>query len=644
MSKTLEQTIKNLYRIQQANQLQSDEQNALTEDGHVDVASSIRKCKTAAEDAIQIMNKLQSMDPEGSLPTWWTNKLAVACMSLNKLRDYLLVSSESVTEKKHLDPVNPKAVKKDFKDRKDKDIDNDGDTDDTDKYLHKRRKAISKAIKGEEVEVKEVRPQGKTFFQGLNKRKQMGVKPNQKRVDAFKKSMFSKKNVQSQKDEIDLQPKLKDTYEAKVAIPDKTKDKLDDIVKALKKSVGAHAKQHKTISKLTKQDKPDIKEKHGGDHMSTGRKMTDAEMKKREDIKKGLMKTKSDFKKRYGDDADQVMNALATKKAMESTELDEISRGTLSRYSAKASDASRNRNLPINKRDNRVAGVKKASDKMSKMAYKALKKEDIVRKADVKVVKVRDPMTGQMRFKRTRPETQSSKFNEEMNYKVSIEGLPDFFVNANNPGEVKLKMRKMLKKPDMLSKVARVPDAAMKKHFRLKAQGKDDEPQTQEEQVMSEDHNPLVKAVSDVLSSGRSNMFRSVNKLDEKLSSKEKMKRGLYNQKGVMPAPKGMADKSPGDQDGGAKAALSKNVTMKAKGQDKKIPQGASTLHMCAKNVMHEKYGRGECLYGMHAEADENGHVSHYDIMFNHGIEKDMPIAECKVLHERMHGHKKKEK
>ena len=39
-----------------------------------------------------------------------------------------------------------------------------------------------------------------------------------------------------------------------------------------------------------------------------------------------------------------------------------------------------------------------------------------------------------------------------------------------------------------------------------------------------------------------------------------------------------------------------------------------------------EKFGRGECLYGMHADPDENGHVSHYDIMFNHGIEKNMPI------------------
>ena len=46
-----------------------------------------------------------------------------------------------------LDPVNKDAVKKKFDDRKDKDIDNDGDTDSTDKYLHKRRAAISKNIK-----------------------------------------------------------------------------------------------------------------------------------------------------------------------------------------------------------------------------------------------------------------------------------------------------------------------------------------------------------------------------------------------------------------------------------------------------------------------------------------------------------------
>ena len=50
-----------------------------------------------------------------------------------------------------LDPVNKNAVKKDFKDRQDKDIDNDGDTDSTDKYLHKRRAAISKNLKEDDM-------------------------------------------------------------------------------------------------------------------------------------------------------------------------------------------------------------------------------------------------------------------------------------------------------------------------------------------------------------------------------------------------------------------------------------------------------------------------------------------------------------
>ena len=49
-----------------------------------------------------------------------------------------------------MDKVQPKALKKKFKDRKDKDIDNDGDVDDSDRYLHRRRKAVSKAIKKEE--------------------------------------------------------------------------------------------------------------------------------------------------------------------------------------------------------------------------------------------------------------------------------------------------------------------------------------------------------------------------------------------------------------------------------------------------------------------------------------------------------------
>ena len=58
-----------------------------------------------------------------------------------------LTDAASKVVSEALDKVNPVAVKKKFDDRKDKDIDNDGDTDSTDKYLHKRRAAISKAMK-----------------------------------------------------------------------------------------------------------------------------------------------------------------------------------------------------------------------------------------------------------------------------------------------------------------------------------------------------------------------------------------------------------------------------------------------------------------------------------------------------------------
>ncbi len=87
----------------------TDIKESIQEDGHQDVASAIRQCKIIAEDAMQILQKLQTMSPEDSLPTWWTNKLAVTSNSMNKMRDYLLVPS--VSEEVELDE---KFTKKDF--------------------------------------------------------------------------------------------------------------------------------------------------------------------------------------------------------------------------------------------------------------------------------------------------------------------------------------------------------------------------------------------------------------------------------------------------------------------------------------------------------------------------------------------------
>ena len=88
----------------------------LNEDGHSDVSSMIRKCKTVIEDANEIMSKLNSMDKEGSLPTWWTNKLAVASNSMNKMRDYILNPiEESVIMEKEGDLKDMKKVVEELK-------------------------------------------------------------------------------------------------------------------------------------------------------------------------------------------------------------------------------------------------------------------------------------------------------------------------------------------------------------------------------------------------------------------------------------------------------------------------------------------------------------------------------------------------
>ena len=88
----------------------------LNEDGHSDVPSMIRKCKTVIEDANEIMSKLNSMDKEGSLPTWWTNKLAVASNSMNKMRHYILNTiEESVIMEKEGDLEDMKKVVEELK-------------------------------------------------------------------------------------------------------------------------------------------------------------------------------------------------------------------------------------------------------------------------------------------------------------------------------------------------------------------------------------------------------------------------------------------------------------------------------------------------------------------------------------------------
>lgn len=76
-------------------------------------------------------------------------------------------------------------------------------------------------------------------------------------------------------------------------------------------------------------------------------------------------------------------------------------------------------------------------------------------------------------MKKNKQKDESVK--EEMNFAVSIDGLPTMFMSADSPGMLKQTLRKIVKQPSMIQNVKRVTDAQVKKTFRLKAQGKEEE-------------------------------------------------------------------------------------------------------------------------------------------------------------------------
>ena len=69
---------------------------------------------------------------------------------------------------------------------------------------------------------------------------------------------------------------------------------------------------------------------------------------------------------------------------------------------------------------------------------------------------------------------------------------------------------------------------------------------------------------------------------------------------------------------------------------------GLENPHNCATHVYSEQWGDGTPVKTMHADPDEAGNIAWYDVMFEHGVEKRVPIEELKVIKSSHHGHKKR--
>ena len=145
-----------------------------------------------------------------------------------------------------LDKVNKKELKKDFDKRAkegDADIDNDGDEDDSDEFLHKKRKAISKAIAAKkEAAIEEggmKRGKDLKTFKPKPKEEEVEEELTIPQVQEFKVS--SMKHALAKVwglDEGELPPALKKAIDAKNKDDDEDEDKEESVKKGGKTETG----------------------------------------------------------------------------------------------------------------------------------------------------------------------------------------------------------------------------------------------------------------------------------------------------------------------------------------------------------------------------------------------------------------------
>ena len=78
----------------------------LKEDGSKDVSSMKTKVKTAMSALSKMNTELSKLPDDGDLPTWWTNKVAVAVDKLDGMADYLDTQVENLEES----PLNTQSI------------------------------------------------------------------------------------------------------------------------------------------------------------------------------------------------------------------------------------------------------------------------------------------------------------------------------------------------------------------------------------------------------------------------------------------------------------------------------------------------------------------------------------------------------
>ena len=175
---------------------------------------------------------------------------------------YKSTKKEEVEEGKKLDPVNDKENDKKFKDRKDKDIDNDGDVDGSDEYLHKKRAATDDAIDGGDKPADNEEP-AETDKEPKKKKKGSNPKTDDKTAEISKigetfeimwaeiEEALNQKKGATEPEKMDDKesPKGKE-FKAKHSVDVKSHDDMEKIEEPKKREVKKEMTEYEVIAKI----------------------------------------------------------------------------------------------------------------------------------------------------------------------------------------------------------------------------------------------------------------------------------------------------------------------------------------------------------------------------------------------------------
>ena len=218
--------------------------------------------------------------------------------------------------------------------KEDSDIDNDGDTDKSDKYLHKRRKAVGKAIATRKESFSDWRQDLVEVMDKVEKKEEDNRIKEKKVENKIVINPELKEAVEELGGQLIEMVEIEEGYkpigrEKESAMYRRAGNLARTAVSSTgKKKEVAQKKSSNIVSAITRQKEKERFDRigqspaHNEEYQLDEKTLTPAETKKKEQIVKSMKKSAGDFEKRYPGRGKEVMYATATKQAKKLAEED----------------------------------------------------------------------------------------------------------------------------------------------------------------------------------------------------------------------------------------------------------------------------------------------------------------------------------